>query len=152
MPLIKRFSKPIISAPINPSFSAPSSASQLRSPEVQHRSPAPISIRTLISGGGGKLVAPGKSLRPFNAGTLFVRPVKSEPGETAGYASRAFLLPLCSSYSATQGVQRRREKWGTGFPKKGKLVGMQVACMSRPCIRPLKCDKLYEEAGAKGSP
>lgn len=41
---------------------------------------------------------------------------------------------------------------GTGFPKKGKRLGMQVACVSRACIRPRECDKLYEEAGAKGSP
>lgn len=69
--------------------------------------------------------------------------------ERAGCASRAFLL---SSLFFFHWFRARGGKRAAGFPKKGKRLGMQVACASRACIRPRECDKLYEEARPKGSP
>lgn len=52
----------------------------------------------------------------------------------------------------SRSVTIRGGKRGTGFPKKGKRLGMQVACVSRASIRPRERDKLYDEARPKGSP
>lgn len=42
---------------------------------------------------------------------------------------------FCRLFSSFTGLGSEGRKRGTGFPKKGKRLGMQVACVSRDCTR-----------------
>lgn len=101
-------------------------------------SPTLFSIKIAASEGREKFPSRGNprfwgSIVDFYSKKKRKKTRKNTPSDEKG--GRVCELLFCRLFPSSAGLESEGRKRGTGFPKKGKRLGMQVACMSRDCIR-----------------